>query len=126
MFRLGKQVGGNVGRTAAAVVDYQYLARTGNHVDADLSEYQLLGGGDIDVPGPGDLVNPRNCCRTVCQRRNGLRAADAEDAVDAGEVGGDKHMWAELAAGGGGHHDDFADARDAGRYGVHNDTARVA
>src|SRR6266702_2761558 len=125
MFRLGEEVGGDVGRVAAAVIDHEDLARPGDHVDADLAEYQLLGGGNVDVSRPGDLVDPRDRGGAVGKSRNGLRSADAEDAVNAGEAGRHEHMGTDLAAGGGGYHDDFADPRHAGRNGVHDDTGGV-
>ena len=92
MLRLGQQVGRDVGRVAAAVVDDQDFARAGDHVDADLAEDQLLRGRHIDVARPGDLLHPRHGCGAVGEGRNGLRPADAEDPVDAGELGGHQYM----------------------------------
>ena len=65
MLCLREKVGGNVGRGAAAVVDHQDFARPGDHINADLSEHQFLGGGDINIARPGDLVDLRDCGGTV-------------------------------------------------------------
>ncbi len=86
MLGLGEQVGGDVGRVAAAVVDHQDFARPGNHVDADLTEDQLLGSCHVNVARPGDFVHFRNGGGAVGQGRNCLGPADAEDTVNAGKA----------------------------------------
>ena len=121
MLRLGEEIGGDMGRGAAAVVDDQDLARTGDHVDPDLAEDQLLGGGHIDVAGAGDLVHPRHGRRAVGQSRHGLGPADAENPVHPGKPGRHQHMGVDLAARGRGNHDDLADTGHPGRHGIHDD-----
>src|SRR6185369_2140868 len=65
MLGLRKEIGRDMRRSPAAVVDHQDLGRSGDHVDADLPEDQLLRGRDIDVPRAGDLVDLGNCSSTV-------------------------------------------------------------
>ena len=57
-------------------------------VDADLRAAQPLGGGDVDVAGPGDHVDRRQLGAVgvgaaVGQQRHRLRAADRPHLVDA-------------------------------------------
>ena len=126
VLRLGEQVGGQMGGGAAAVVDDEDLGRTGNHVDADLAEDQLLGGGHVDVARPGDLVDPGDGGRAVGQRRHRLGAADPEDPVNPGKTGGGKHVGIDLPAGSRHHHDHFRHACHPGRNGVHDHAGGVA
>ena len=70
----------------------------GDHVDADRAEHLALGGGDIGVAGADDLGDRADGFRTVGQRGDRLRAADAVDFVDAGEVGGHQHQRVDAAA----------------------------
>ena len=75
-----------VGRRRAVGED-QDLARPGDHVDADRAEDAPLGARDVGVAGAGDLVDGRDRRRAVGERADRLRAADGEQAVDAGERG---------------------------------------
>ena len=64
-----------------------HLRRPGDHVDADLAEHLPLGGGDVGVARPDDLVDRGDALGAVGKRRDRLGAADAIDLVDAGELG---------------------------------------
>ncbi len=87
MLGLGEQVGSNMRRVAAAIVDHQNLTRPGDHVDIDRSEDQALGRGDVNIAGTGDLVDPGNRRRTVSQSSHGLGSANLErfDLLRRGE-----------------------------------------
>ena len=82
---------------AGLVGEDQHLGRAGDHVDADLAEHQPLGRRDIGVAGPDDLGDRRDRRGAVGERRHRLRAADAIDLVDAGELRRRQHQRVELA-----------------------------
>ncbi len=86
MLGLRQQVGGDPVGIAVLVGDDQHLRGAGDHVDADLAEHDALGGGDIGVAGADDLGDRRDGFGAVGERRDGLRAADAENLVDAGQA----------------------------------------
>lgn len=52
MLGLTKQVGGNIGRVGGVIGNDQHLGRTGDHVDIDRAERQLLGCRNKGVAGP--------------------------------------------------------------------------
>ena len=83
---LRQQVGGDPFGIGVAVGDDQHLGRTGDHVDADLAEHQALGRRHIGIARPDDLGDRRDGRGAVGERRHRLRAADAIDLVDAGEL----------------------------------------
>ena len=88
---LGQQVGGQHVRVGAVVGHHKYLARAGQLVDADLAEHLALGFIDVGVAGADDLVHRRHRGRAVGHGGNRLRAADAENAVGAGQVAAGDH-----------------------------------
>ena len=94
---LRKQVHGDPVRIGPAVADHQDLRGAGDHVDADLAEHHALGGGDIDIAGPDDLVDRRHGLGAVGQRGHRLGAADGEHPVDAGDRRGGQHQLVDLA-----------------------------
>ena len=108
-----------------AVGEDQHLGRAGDHVDADRAEHQPLGGRDIGVAGPDDLGDRLDRLGAVGERRHRLRAADAVDLVDAGELGRRQHQRVELAVRRRHHHDDARHARDLGRHRVHQHRGRI-
>ena len=83
---LRQQVGGDPVRIGVAVGDDQHLGRAGDHVDADLAEHLALGRRHIGVARPDDLGDRRDRRGAIGERRDRLRAADAIDLVDAGEL----------------------------------------
>ncbi len=103
----------------------QDLRRAGDQVDADLAEDAALGGGDIGVARPGDLVDRLDRLRAVGQRGHGLRAADAPHLVGAGDLGRQHDQRVENAARRRHDHDDAADARHLGRHDVHQHRGRI-
>jgi hypothetical protein len=107
------------------IADDQYLRRAGDHVDADDAEDAALGRGDVGVAGADDLVDLRNGLRAIGQCRDRLRAADGEYAVDAGQRCGSQYQRVLLARRRRYDHDQFADAGDARRNGVHQHRRRV-
>jgi len=70
---------------AGLVARTQHFRRAGDHVDADLAEYQALAAGHIGVAGQR-FSRPAQCSRCRKRVRPLLRAADAIDLVDAGEL----------------------------------------
>ncbi len=119
MFGLRQKVGGHMLRVAAAVVDHQNLARSGDHVDVDLTEDLLLGRGHIDVAGAGNLVDPWHAFGTKGQRRNRLGSAHLENPINPGQASCRQHMGVDFSTGHGHHHDNLANAGNLGRQGVH-------
>ena len=112
-------------RIRPAVANDQDLGRPGHHVDPDLPEHRALGSGDVDVAGADDLVDGRHRVRPVGQRRNGLRAPDGKDLVDAGHVRGGEHELVQLAARRRHHHDQLGNAGHLRRNGVHQHRRRI-
>ena len=94
---LRQQVGGDPIGVSGLVGEDEHLGRAGDHVDADLAEHQALGRRHIGVAGPDDLGDRRNGLGAVGERGHRLRAADAIDLVDAGELGRRQHQGRELA-----------------------------
>jgi len=86
-------------RDRTAVTDHQYFRWAGDHVDPHRAEYHALGGGDIDIAGPNDLVDARHAVRSIRERRHRLRTADAEDTVDTGNSGGGQHQFIDFSIG---------------------------
>ena len=84
-----------------------------------------LGGGDIGVAGADDLGDRRDRRGAVGQRRHRLRAADAIDLGDAGEMRRRQHQRIELAVRRRHHHDDARHAGDLGRHRVHQHRGRI-
>ena len=82
---LRQQVGRDPPGVVVPVGDHEDLGGAGDEVDADLAEHAALGGGDIRVAGPGDLVDRLDRCGAVRQGRHRLSAADAPDLVGAGD-----------------------------------------
>ena len=93
---LSEEVGGDQLRVGGFVGDQQRLGRARQLIDVDDAEDASLGQHDEDVARPVDLVDVRNSFRTVRHRRDGLRATDAEDAIDACHFGGRQHQGRDL------------------------------
>ena len=121
---LGEQVDRHPVGIGRAVGDDQHLRRAGHHVDADDAEDAALGAGDVGVAGTDDLVHLRNGLRAVGQRRDGLRAADGEHAIDAGQMGSGQHQLRSSRRRRRHHHDQFPDAGHLGRNRVHQHRTR--
>ena len=105
MLGLRQQIGGDPVGIAGVVGEDQHLGRAGDHVDADVAEHQALGRGHIGVAGADDLGDRRDRLGAVGERRHRLRAADAIDLVDAGELGRRQHQRSQLAVRRRHHHD---------------------
>ena len=73
-----------------------------------LPNTSALGRRHIGVAGPDDLGDRRDRRGAIGERRDRLRAADAIDLVDAGELGRRQHQRAELAVRRRHHHDERA------------------
>ena len=108
---LGQQVGGEPLGVVVPVGDDEDLRRSGDGIDADRAEHLALGGRDVGIAGADDLGDGRHALGAVGQRGHGLRAADAIDLGDAGQVRGRQHQRVHLAARRGHGH---GDARHAG------------
>ena len=122
---LRQQIGGDPVGVARLVGEDQHLGGAGDHVDADLAEHQTLGRRHIGVAGPDDLGDRRNGLGAVGERGHRLRAADAIDLVDAGELGRRQHQRDELAVRRRHHHHQARAAGDLGRHRVHQHRRRI-
>ena len=125
MLGLRQQIRGDPVGIAALVGQDQHLGRPGDHVDADGAEHDALGRRHIGVARSDDLGHRLDRRRAIGERRHRLRAADAIDLVDAGELRRGQHERAELAVRRRHHHDDARHARDLGRYRVHQHRRRI-
>ena len=112
-------------RVAVAVGDDEHLGGAGDHIDAHRAEHAALGRGDVGVTGTRDLVDLRDGLRAIRQRADRLRAADGEDAVDAGHSRSGQHQRVLLAARGRHDHDQLTHPGDLGRDRVHHHARRV-
>ena len=126
MLGLGQKVGGDPVRIVAAVGDHQHFRRPGDHVDADRAEHLALGGGDIGIAGADDLGDRPDRLGAIGKGGDRLRAADAVDLRNAGDIGRHQHQRIDDAARRRHHHDDALDAGHPGRHGVHQHRARIA
>ena len=125
MFGLREQIHRHPGGVGAAVAHDHNLGGAGNHVDVYLPEHHALGGGDIDIAGADNLVDPGDAVSPVSQRCHGLSAADAKRAIHSGDVRSGQHQIVHQPFRGRHHHDEFTDARDLGRNGVHQHRRRI-
>ncbi len=119
MFGLGKKVGGDPVRIAVLVGDDQHFGGPGDHVDADLAEHHALGRRHIGIAGADDLGDRGDALGAVGERRDRLRAADAINLVDAGELRRREHERRQNAVGRRHHHHHPRHAGDLGRHRVH-------
>ena len=85
---LREQLARDVFGTRALVAHDQHFRRSGEPVDPARAEDLALRFGHVDVPGSDDLIDRRDRRRAVGQRRNGLRAADRIELVDAAQAAG--------------------------------------
>ena len=126
MFRLGEQVRRHVARVALRVGHTEDFGGTGDHVDGHDTEHLLLGLRDERVAGADDLVDLRDGLGAVRECRDGLGAADFEDAVDTGHFCGRQDIGVHFAVRSRrGRDDEFADAGDLRGDRVHEDGGRV-
>ena len=126
MLGLTQKIRRHEGGVRAAVGNDQNFARTCNHIDGDLTKYLLFCLGDICAAGPDDFVHARHALGAVGQRGDRLRAAELEDAVDAGQLRRCKNDGADCAACGGRDHDELSHAGKLCRDAVHQNGGRVA
>ena len=119
MLGLRQQIGGDPVGIAGLVGDDQHLGRPGDHVDADLAEHNAFGGCHVGIARSDDLGDRRKGGGAVGQGRDRLGAADAENLVDAGELGRRQNQGIECAARRRHHHRDPRHAGDLGRHRVH-------
>ena len=115
---LTEQVGGNVGRVGGVIRNDKHLGRTGDHVDIDRAERQLLGCRNKGVARADDLVHLRDKARAVGQRGNRLRAADGNNGIYTGDLRRRKHFVGHVF-GRRRDHDQLSDTGNLGRNGVH-------
>ena len=124
MLSLTEQVGGNVGRVGGVIGNDQHLGRTGDHVDIDRAERQLLGCRNKGVARANDLVHLRDEARAVGQRGNRLRAADGDNGIYTSDLRRRKHFVGHVF-GRRRDHNQLTDTGNLGRNGVHQHTRRV-
>ena len=91
MLGLAEQVGGDDLRVGGLVGDDGDLGRPGEQVDRHRAEELTLGLGDVGVAGADEHVDGRLAEQAERHRGERLHAAEHEDAVGAGEVGGVQH-----------------------------------
>ena len=117
---LSQQIGGDELRIGGFVGDQQRLGRTGKLVDIDDAEDTALGQHDEDVARSVDLVDVGNGLGAIGHRRDGLRATDAKDAIDAGHLGRRQDQRRDFATRSTRRaDDDLLHAGDARRHGGH-------
>ena len=123
---LRQQVGRQPFGIVVLVGDDQHLGRSGDGIDADRAVHLPLGGGDVGVAGADDLDHRADRLGAEGERGHRLRAADAIDLGDAGQMRRGQHQRVHLAAGRRHHHGDARHAGDPGRHGVHQHGAWIA
>src|SRR5690606_37170388 len=97
---LADEVGRDVDRVGAVVGDDGDLGGPRLGVDADQPLDGPLGGGDVDVAGPGDHVDRFALSGAVGEHADGGGAADGVDLVDAEESGdGEDSLVGQAAVG---------------------------
>ena len=121
MLRLREHVRRRELRVGRPVGDDQHLARPGDLIDVGLAVAEPLGGRDVDVPRPDDLVDARHRLGAVSQGGNRLRAADAVEGVHAREMAGGE----DDGRGAGRHHDHLIHPREPRRNDRHQDGGRI-
>ncbi|MCY1231899.1 hypothetical protein D9M72_443610 [compost metagenome] len=108
------------------VGDDKHFRGTGDHVDADGTEDLALGGGNIGIARADNLGDGGDRLGAIGKRRNGLRAADAVDLLDARKPCCCKHRRIDLTAACRHHHNDAGNARHLRRQRIHQHRARIA
>ena len=121
MLGLAHQIHRDPVGVVVAVGDDKDLRRSGDHVDADLSENPPLGGGDESVAGAGDLVHRRDRSGAIGERGDRLRAADAIDSLNPRQPRRQQNQRVHLAVRRRRRDDEAGNARDLRRDGVHQD-----
>ena len=117
VFGLGQKIGGDHLRVAGLVGEDVDLGWAGELVDADGAEDLPLGLVHEGVAGAHDLVDAGHGFGPVGHGGDGLRAADAEDPVRAGQVAARDHR--RMGVGRQAGHD-LPHARDLGRNDGHH------
>ena len=74
---LRQHVGGGKFRIGRLVGQHEHFARTGQQINRDMADKQPLGGDDVGIARPENLLHTANRLRAAGQRGNRLRAADA-------------------------------------------------
>ena len=122
MLRLGQQIRGQDPGIVVFIRDDEHLARARHRIRRNQTVYLLLGFRHIGVSRPDDLIDLRHGLGSICQRGNGLRTADLEDLLNAGNPCRRKNVRVHPAVGAGWrHHDDLLTARNPGRNQIHQD-----
>ena len=119
VFSLGQQIGGNMRRVAAAVVDHQNFTRPGDHIDINRAEDQALGRSDVNIARPGNLIDPWDGCRTIGQSGHGLGSTELENPIDSGNMGCRQNVRVDHTIRHWYHHDDLTNSGDLGRHRIH-------
>ena len=99
---LGEQVGRQPVDATVPVGHDQYLARSGESVDAHLAHHLPLGLGHVGVARPHDHVAARHDGRAEGHRGDRLGAADGVQVGDAEQAAGGGDAGGDAAAGRGG------------------------
>jgi len=126
VFGLRQQIGGDPVGIAGPIGEDQHLRGAGDHVDADFAEHDALGGGDVHIARPDDLGDRRDGRGAVSERRDRLRAADAINLVDAGDLRRRQNERRDDAAGRRHGHNETRHAGDLGRHGIHQQRGRIS
>lgn len=88
---LRQHIGGQNARVGAVVRDSENLARTGEGINADPTKNLAFRFINEGVAWPNDFVHRRNALRSPGHSRNGLRAANFENAVRACQMANCNH-----------------------------------
>jgi len=95
---LGEEVRRDKTGIRRTVSQYNQLARAGQHVDPHRAVDLALRFRDVGVARPGDHVHPGNRPGAVGERRDRLRAPDAEDPRDSRDLRGRQDHVGHLPA----------------------------
>ncbi len=117
MLGLGQQVRGDPVGVVVRARHHHDLRGTRQGVDADHAVEAPLGGGDVGVARPHDLVHRLDRARSVGQGGHGVSAPELPDFSHAGFARGRQHGRFDTA--GGRDHGDAVHACDLRRHGVH-------
>ena len=121
MLGLRQQVCGNKIGSSRSVGQDNDLARTGDHVDIDLTEHKLFGCGHVNIPRPHNLIDFFDTLCAVSHGAYGLGSSDKKNLVNPGNIGRHDNIGIDLSPFCRGAHHDLSHTGHPCRYGIHED-----
>ena len=95
MFSLRQQINGNPAGIILGIGDYQNFRGAGNRINANRAVDLPLGGGNIGIAGPDNLVDRCNGFGAIGQSGDSLRTANPPDFINTGNTGSRQHHRAD-------------------------------